>query len=156
MLGEALTALAAAGGTAVVQAAGTSTWQGLQQALARWFGHGDEERERAVLERLDSTSVVLTAALDSELEQATIMQQAAWQARFETVLEGLRESEREQAAEALRLLLNAHAGWEASAGDGGAAVSGRVDIRADHGSAAALRMGDVTINNPPQPGPHEG
>ncbi|WP_329624741.1 hypothetical protein OG357_33915 [Streptomyces sp. NBC_01255] len=156
MLGEALTALAAAGGTAVVQAAGTSAWQGLQQALAGWFGQGDQERERALLERLDDTSVVLAAASDAELERTTIGQQAVWQARFETVLEQLRESEREQSAEALRVLLNTHTGWGASAGDGGAAVSGRVDIRADHGSAAALRMGDVTINNPLQPGPHEG
>ncbi|MER5710438.1 hypothetical protein [Streptomyces sp. NPDC002122] len=156
MLGEALTALAAAGGTAVVQAAGTSAWQGLQQALAGWFGQGDQERERAVLERLDGTSVDLASASDAELERTTIWQQATWQARFEAVLEELRESEREQSAEALRVLLNTYMGWGASAGHGGAAVSGRVDIRADHGSAAALRMGDVTINNPPQPGPHEG
>lgn len=44
MLGEALTALAAAGGTVVVQAAGTSGWQGFQRAVARWFARGDEGR----------------------------------------------------------------------------------------------------------------
>ncbi|MCX5054760.1 MULTISPECIES: hypothetical protein [unclassified Streptomyces] len=44
----------------------------------------------------------------------------------------------------------------ASAGDGGVAVGGNVDIRADHGSAAALTMGDVTLGNPPQPGASQG
>ncbi|MGW3466207.1 hypothetical protein ACWDE9_44675, partial [Streptomyces olivaceoviridis] len=38
MLEQALTALAAAGGAAVVQAAGTDAWTGLRQAVARWFG----------------------------------------------------------------------------------------------------------------------
>lgn len=38
----------------------------------------------------------------------------------------------------------------------GQAVGGNVDIRADRGSAAAVRMGDVTVGDPPQPGPHQG
>jgi len=42
-----------------------------------------------------------------------------------------------------------------SAGDGGVAVGGGVDIRADHGSAAAWTMGNVTLGNPPKPGPSE-
>lgn len=29
------------------------------------------------------------------------------------------------------------------------------DIKADRGSAAALRMGDVTLQNPPMPGPEQ-
>lgn len=156
MLSEALTALAAAGGTAVVQAAGTDAWQGLRQAVARWFGRGDEERERALLERLDRSADALTAASGSELERFELSEQAVWRTRFETVLEDLGESERQQAAEALRALLDAHAAPGVSAGDRGVAVGGRVDIRADHGSAAALRMGDVTLNNPPQPGPYQG
>jgi hypothetical protein len=56
MLEQALTALAAAGGTAVVQAAGTDAWTGLRQAVARWFGRGDRQRERVELERLDRTA----------------------------------------------------------------------------------------------------
>ncbi|MEW2624605.1 hypothetical protein [Streptomyces sp. NPDC048106] len=43
-----------------------------------------------------------------------------------------------------------------SAGDGGAAVGGNVDIRSDHGSAAAWNMGDVSLGNPPQPGAPQG
>jgi hypothetical protein len=43
-----------------------------------------------------------------------------------------------------------------SARDGGQAVGGNVDIRADHGSVAAWTMGDVTMGNPQQPGPPQG
>ncbi|MFI6157879.1 hypothetical protein ACIBCA_34945 [Kitasatospora sp. NPDC051170] len=43
-----------------------------------------------------------------------------------------------------------------SAVDHAVAVGGNIDIRADHGSAAALHMGDVTLGNPPQPGPQQG
>ncbi|MGW7568582.1 hypothetical protein ACWGJV_20195 [Streptomyces tendae] len=46
-----------------------------------------------------------------------------------------------------------------SAASGGLAVGGRVDVRAEGGSAAALRMGDVTLGsspNPRQPGPNKG
>ncbi|WP_046582273.1 hypothetical protein [Streptomyces mangrovisoli] len=46
-----------------------------------------------------------------------------------------------------------------SASDDGQAVAGSVDITADRGSAAALRMGDVTIGSAPhphRPGPDQG
>ena len=156
MLAEVMTALAAAGGTAVVQAAGTSAWQGLRQAVARWFARGDEERERVALERLDRSANALTAVSDGEVERVRIAQQAAWQALFEAALEDLREGERQQAAEALRVLLDVHAAQAASAGDGGVAVSGRVVIHADHGSAAGVLMGDVTLNHPSPPGLYQG
>jgi hypothetical protein len=47
MLVETLAALAAAGGAAVVQAAGTDAWNGFRQAVARWFARGDAQREQA-------------------------------------------------------------------------------------------------------------
>ncbi|MFC9636457.1 hypothetical protein ACFTY8_46605 [Streptomyces mirabilis] len=43
-----------------------------------------------------------------------------------------------------------------SAGDGGQAVGGNVDIRADNGSFAAWNMGGVSLANPQQPGPSQG
>ncbi|MFD9339532.1 hypothetical protein ACFWBF_34890 [Streptomyces sp. NPDC060028] len=157
MLAEGLAALAAAGGAAVVQAAGTSAWQELQQAVAQWFGRGDGARERVELERLDRSAAVLEGAQDGgEAERARIGQQAAWQARFEQALESLGEPERERAARLLRALLDAHAPADGvSAPGGGQAVGGNVDIRADHGSAAALRMRDVTVGTP-KPGPQQG
>jgi|SRR5882757_6235513 len=39
-----------------------------------------------------------------------------------------------------------------ASGDG-IAVGGNVDIKAEGGSAAAVRMGDVRLGNPPLPGP---
>ncbi|MFE6839351.1 hypothetical protein ACFVFI_31550 [Streptomyces sp. NPDC057705] len=87
MLVEALTALAAAGGSAVVQAAGTDAWAGFRQAVARWFGRGDAEQERAELERLDKTVTVLRTVDPAQAERARISQEASWQARIETVLE---------------------------------------------------------------------
>lgn len=152
MLGEALTALAAAGGTAVVQAAGTSGWQGFQRAVARWFARGDEDRERVVLERLDDDARALAAG-DGD-PRVRVSRQAAWQARFETVLEELDDEEREPAVEGLRALLGTYAAG--ATGDCGQTIGGDVSVRADHGSAAALRMGDVTIGSPPRPGPHQG
>ncbi|MEU6192779.1 hypothetical protein [Streptomyces sp. NPDC047061] len=49
-----------------------------------------------------------------------------------------------------------HTAGTASAGDGGQAVSGNVHIEARDNSAAALNMGNVTLGNPPQPGPSQG
>ncbi|MEV5978142.1 hypothetical protein [Streptomyces sp. NPDC052114] len=156
MLTEALAALAAAGGTAVVQAAGTSTWQGFQQAVARWFGHGDDERVSTELDRLDRSANVLAGAGGDDEDRLRLREEAVWQVRFETALANLSDDERDRAVEALRALLREHApAGEASPGDG-QTVGGNVHIRADHGSVAALRMGDVTFGNPPQPGPPQG
>ncbi|WP_327064555.1 hypothetical protein [Kitasatospora sp. NBC_01302] len=156
MLAQELAVLAAAGGTAVVQAAGTDVWAGLRQAVARWFGRGDELRERAELERLDQAAGELESAGVAGAERVRIRQEAAWQTRIEAVLESLDGAEQARAAEELRALLAQHAPFAVSVGDGGQAVVGDVRIRADHGSAAAWTMGNVTLGNPSQPGPQQG
>ncbi|CAM5413868.1 hypothetical protein SVIOM342S_06751 [Streptomyces violaceorubidus] len=140
----------------MVQAAGTSTWQGFQQAVARWFGRGDDERVRTELDRLDRSANALVGTGDAEAVQLRLREKAVWQVRFETALAHLNDDEQGRAAEALQALLREHtAVGVASTGDG-QSVGGNVDIRADHGSAAALRMGDVSIGNPPQSGPPQG
>ncbi|MDH2391924.1 hypothetical protein QCN29_24720 [Streptomyces sp. HNM0663] len=106
MLPEALTALAAAGGAAVVQAAGSDAWEGLRDRLARWFGRGDAERERGELERLEGSAADLAAAGSGTAEQVRARQEAVWQTRIETLLEGLGDEEqRTEAAAELRQLL---------------------------------------------------
>ncbi|MEV4503173.1 hypothetical protein [Streptomyces klenkii] len=106
MLSEALAAVAAAGGTAVVQSAGTDAWTGLRQQVARWFGRDDEARERVELERLDRTAVALKAAAASgELARIRDRQEAVWQDRFETLLEGLPAGRQGGVAEELRALV---------------------------------------------------
>ncbi|MFG2603174.1 hypothetical protein ACGFT2_06440 [Streptomyces sp. NPDC048514] len=154
MLSEAMTALAAAGGTAVVQAAGTDTWTGIRQQVARWFGRGNPQREQAELERLDQTATVLEAAGPTEEERVRIRQEATWQVRIEALLESLEDIERARVADELRTLLAQQPSHRSVSADrGGLAVGG--DVRADHGSAAAVTMGNVTLGNPPQPGPHQ-
>ncbi|MFG3255360.1 hypothetical protein [Streptomyces sp. NPDC048172] len=159
MLSETLITLAASGGTAVVQAAGTDAWSSFRQAVARWFGLGDAARERAELERLDRTAGEVEVAGDDS-ERVTSRQEAAWQARFEMVLESQDASGQERMADALRSLLSEHApasrGGVASASGSGQAVGGNVTLRADLGSVAALRVRDVHLGSPSQPGTEQG
>jgi len=109
MLSEALAALAAAGGTAVVQAVGTDAWTGFRQRLAGWLGRGDAQHENAELERLDRTADALEAAGPAEVERVRFQHEAAWQAHIEDTLDGLDDTEQAQAAEELIALLTQHA-----------------------------------------------
>ncbi|MFC9795569.1 hypothetical protein ACFVJI_23360 [Streptomyces sp. NPDC127584] len=154
MLEQALAALAAAGGAAVVQAAGTDAWTGLRQAVARWFARGDDGREQLTLERLDQTSAALREASEDAAE-LRIRLETAWQTRIEALLDGMDEAERGRAAEQLLGLLARHApGSVVSAGDGGVSVGGNVTISAPHG-VAGWQVGTVHVN-PPPPGSPQG
>jgi hypothetical protein len=102
---ETLTALAAAGGTAVVQAAGTDAWTGFRQAVARWFGRGDAQREQAELERLDQTAAALETADPTQADRVRISSEAAWHARIEAALE------RWTSQSASRLPINSRRCW---------------------------------------------
>ncbi|MBL1083710.1 hypothetical protein JK359_17335 [Streptomyces actinomycinicus] len=157
MLEAALTALAAAGGTAVVQAAGTDAWDGVKARVARLLGRGDQNREQAELERLDQAASTLQAAGADEGELVRARQESSWQTRFEALLENLAGEERGRAAAQLRALVEERTGavTEVSAGDGGVAVGGNVNIRAEHAGVAAWTMGDVSVN-PPSPSPRRG
>ncbi len=120
MLEAALAALAAAGGTAVVQAAGTDAWNGLRSRVARLMGRGDPTREYVELERLDQTATDLQAREPAEAQRMRIRQEASWQARFEALLESVSAEERARLADGLRDLVaeqSTHAG-------GGGAVTG--------------------------------
>lgn len=152
---EALTALATAGGTAVVQAAGTDVWGEVRARVARLLARGNGERERAELERLDRTASTLEAPAPMGTEQIRIRQESSWQTRFEALLEDLGGEELQQVVSELHALIEeqAEASNTVSAGEHGVAVGGDVNLRADHGSLAALRVGDVTFGNPSQPGP---
>lgn len=115
-------ALAAAGGAAVVQAAGSDAWEGLRNRLARWFGRGDAERERGELERLERSAEELAAADAESAGRIRARQEAVWQTRIETLLEDLADDEqRAQAAGQLRQLLEQTV---PQAGGGGGTVSG--------------------------------
>ncbi|MEW2569108.1 hypothetical protein [Streptomyces sp. NPDC047070] len=158
MLEQALADLVAAGSTAVVQAAGTDAWAGLRQALARWFGRGNGQREQAELGRLDQTAAVLQSMDAAEAEQVQVQHEAAWRARIAVLLENLEEVERSQAADQLRVLLAQHAPQKhVSAGLGGVSASRNVEIRAGGNSiAAGVIHGGAHLNSPPMPDPPQG
>ena len=149
MLAEALTALAAAGGTAVVQAAGKDAWTGFRTRVAKWFAREDTGREHVALERLDRTAAALAAAGPGEVERVRAGQEASWQTMFELLLEGLDGEEQQRAADELRDLLAGFAGGQAAAvGPGAVAVAGDVGIHAETGGAAAWQMGNVQTGYP--------
>ncbi|MGK5529396.1 hypothetical protein [Streptomyces sp. URMC 129] len=140
MLSEALTALAATGGAAVVQAAGTDAWTGFRAKVAGWFGRGNAERERAELERLDRTAAALADGSGGDLVR--VREQVAWETRFEALLESAAdERERDALAGRLRDLLREPVA-------GGPVVGGDVTLRADRGSVAAVVVnGGVRVDN---------
>jgi hypothetical protein len=150
MLVESLTALALAGGTAVVQAAGTDAWNGLRRRVGDLFAHDDAQAD-AELERLDHTAEVLNSAKDIRSER--LRQEGVWQGRFEALLENLDAPGREQAAEQLREMQSFVAAstgdvaigtGKAAAREGGSALTGvkRTGGR-QTGPATAVNTGDA-------------
>jgi hypothetical protein len=160
MLAEELAALAATGGTAVIQAAGTDLWVTFRERVAGLFGRGHQRQTEAALEQLDQTAVMLEQAVtdsedETDVERVRTRLEIAWQTRFTDLLESLDPGEREEAAERLRELVELAQGG-VSAATGGMAVRGDVDIHAEGGSVAAgVIHGGVSIGNPPQPGPDQ-
>lgn len=158
VLDETLTALAAAGGGAVVQAAGTSLWTAFSNGVARLFGRGDERSAQVTLVRLDRTAAALGQVAADDAERVRRGEESSWQTRFQDLLDELPEREREEAATDLRGLVElVSRQGSVTTGDGGLAVGGNVSIRADHGSAAAgVINGGVHLGTPYQPGPAQG
>ncbi|BAC67980.1 putative secreted protein [Streptomyces avermitilis MA-4680 = NBRC 14893] len=105
MLDELVSAAAAAGGSAVVQAAGTDLWNGFRGRVAEWFGRGDAVRESRELERLDRSASELSTAGQDEVERLRVRHEAVWQSRIETLLEDLDGVERDQAVAELSKLM---------------------------------------------------
>ncbi|NML52503.1 hypothetical protein HHL19_18270 [Streptomyces sp. R302] len=153
--------LARAGGAAVVRAAGTDAWAGLREALARWFGRGDEQRHRTELELLDRTAAELLGAQEggaADAAHARADGDRVWRSRIERLLKELPEHERRRAAEELRELLRHHAPHYANeSGTGGIAVQESLWIHAEQTSiAAGVVNGNVTASFPPVPDPIQG
>ncbi|MGW4895096.1 hypothetical protein ACWEQL_22910 [Kitasatospora sp. NPDC004240] len=158
MLVETVTAVAAAGGAGVVQAAGTDTWTALRARVARLLGRGRPETERAVLERLDRTGEALTATGPDIAAQVSSQQEASWRTRFEDFLDTLGPAEQAVAVEELRALL-AEAGSPAPppavhAENSGVTVGGSLS---NHGGVigrdftAAVTIGGTDRPTPPGP-----
>ncbi|WP_405454378.1 hypothetical protein OG399_45030 [Streptomyces achromogenes] len=152
MLAEALTGLAAAGGGAVVQAAGTDAWNELRRRVGLMFGRGDATRAQAELERLEHTARVLAADGAGDTAAERLRQEGLWAGRFEALLEGLDDAGRDRAAGELHELLafaaassgdTAVATGRAVAHGGGSAVSGIKKSAGALGPARAVHTGDA-------------
>lgn len=156
LLGQALPALAAAGGAAVVQAAGTDVWTALRARVARLFGRGDAARESAELERLDRTHDALApGASQDDVVRVRMVQEGVWQARFETLLEELDDSDRKRVAGEVQALIAlaatatggvlAAGTGKATARDGGTATTGihQTGGSGGTGPAVAVNTGDA-------------
>ncbi|MGO4456837.1 hypothetical protein AB4039_05835 [Streptomyces sp. M-16] len=147
-----MTALAAAAGAGVVQAAGTDAWETVRNRLINLFGQGNGHREIEMSDRLDRTVSALQNADEAEVQG----QESMWRDRITALLESLPEPEREQALTELRALLEHVDAHEVSAsvivGPGGVAAGRDVSVRADQNSiAAAVINGGVNLPGPPRP-----
>ncbi|WP_308346480.1 hypothetical protein [Streptomyces sp. ISL-66] len=152
MLVEALTAVAALGGGAVVQAAGTDAWLVVRERAAALLGRGDTARGRAELERLDRTARALEPEAAVDPEQERLRQEGEWRTRFEMLLESLDAREQERTAQELRTLVSyvadaagdvAVATGRAVASGGGSAVTGVKRTGDDGRSARVMNTGDA-------------
>jgi hypothetical protein len=137
--------------------------------VRRVAGRADEEVDRAVDAAMDELHGLVSRTLGEDAALRKLAEEAdAGQAepsertrqRVQLALEDAAEHD-PGFAEALeravgRLQALSRTAGGVSAGDGGQAIGGSVDIRADHASAAAWSMGDVTVGNPPLPGPTQG
>ncbi|WP_326737674.1 hypothetical protein [Streptomyces sp. NBC_01022] len=142
MLVEELVAVAAAGGGAIVQAAGTDAWNGVRGGFGRLFGRGEAGRERAELERLDQTRAVLeTAREGEEAERVEIAQVSRWQTRLEALLEDLPEAEQRQVVAELQALVS-----QAEAAEPAQTVHNDFS-RATFTNSQVLGSGNMTVTN---------
>lgn len=87
MLGEALAALASTGGTALVTAMVTDSWESIKGRVAHLFGRGDAKRTAAAQERLEQSRTALDGLAGTELDRARAEQEIVWRTRLADLLE---------------------------------------------------------------------
>jgi hypothetical protein len=153
MLEEALVALAAAGGTALVEAAATDAWTKAKERFAQLLGRGDQQRAVVVEGRLERTRAELLPLTGAELEQAREVRATEWATRLRDVLEEHPESA-EELREVVEQLRAEGVSVTASTGDHSVVVGRDSTTSATSGGVAAQVIhGSVsTSGNPSQPG----
>ena len=145
MLEDALVALASTGGTALVTAMVTDSWEGIRARFARLIGRGHTREIEAAESQLEQSRVALEGLTGQDLERAQAEQAIVWRTRLGDLLE------RDPSVEAeLRALIT-----EASARTLGAA--GRIEQHVtafDQAQQAVLGQGvqNVTFGEQRDPG----
>ncbi|MFF4020607.1 hypothetical protein [Streptomyces sp. NPDC001843] len=158
MLSDALTAAAAAAGTAVASSAGTELWATVRATTARWLGRNDEVAIQAELERLDaSAAAVIAGAPEAGADDQRGVVADAWRERFLDFLCHVRAEERQHIAAQVQAWaddITRRTRGSASAGTAGLAVAGDVHIHAEnHGYAAGVQNFGNPLANPTGSGP---
>ena len=87
MLGEALAMLASTGGTALVTAMVTDSWEGVRARFARVIGRGRQVEIEAAEVRLEQSRAALKGLTGSALERAQAEQVIVWRTRLSDLLE---------------------------------------------------------------------
>lgn len=95
MLVEALAALAATGGNALVSAMVTDSWEGVRARFARLLGRGDPKATDEAAARLEDSHAVLAGRSGADLERAQAELEIAWRTRLADLLESHPEAEDE-------------------------------------------------------------
>jgi hypothetical protein len=85
MSAEALTALAAAGGTALVGAIATDAWKTARNEMAKLFSRGGAQRKAAIEVQLDGHAVLVERVNDSDQIRQLLAQ--LWQLELTRLLE---------------------------------------------------------------------
>ncbi|MFJ2780544.1 MULTISPECIES: hypothetical protein [unclassified Kitasatospora] len=158
VLSEALRAIAADAGFAIIDTAGTDLWPPFRYQVASWLAQDGGQAERSELARLAETAAALRAAGDAEARSIAARHAVVWQDRFIALLEQLGTAERDPAAARLQRLVRDHSTGNTGATTGPGVITGQnVRIQADRSSlAAGMVNGDVHIGFPPIPDPSRG
>jgi hypothetical protein len=137
MLSEALAAVAAAGGIALVEAMTTDTWTSAKREFARLMGRGTQERQEVAERRLERSRQELAGRSGAELERVRAAQEAAWRLRLSDLLED------DPAAEAeLRVLVATFGASVSASGQRSIAIGGDnsgIASSGDHATNVQLR-----------------
>ncbi|MFF3332487.1 hypothetical protein ACFYWX_23480 [Streptomyces sp. NPDC002888] len=107
---EALSGLAAAGGTAMVGAMATDAWHSARGRFARLLGRGEPALERVEAERLDRAATDIEQATEENRDTARRSLQRRWTGQLELLLE-----EHPDTADELRALVEELAARQPSA-----------------------------------------
>lgn len=134
MLAEALMALAATGGNAVITAMATDGWEAFKDRIAKVFGRGTPELTQATVARLDQSRAAIEGVGGADLDRVRTEQEVVWRTRLEDLLE-----QHPEAADELRALIA-----EVKAGS-----TGTIQQRAeafDQAQQAVLGQGTQIVN----------
>ena len=92
---EALAALAAAAGMALVNAMVVDGWEGVRRRLARLLGRGNDEEAEVAAARLEKSREMLAGLSGADLGKAQAEQAVVWRTRLGDLLEDHPEVEGE-------------------------------------------------------------